>query len=92
MTEIKPEIVDGEPVCSGKLCPIFAICEEWVGGFCGENKVYHRDPCIPGLRQQRDEARREVCDCKWRGFPGTHDIQVRRYAKERGWHSLYSEE
>lgn len=62
MTDIKPRIVDGEPICSGDLCEHFRG-----GGECNfvlsESWALHPDdPCIPALRQQRDEAMRQFCN------------------------------
>jgi len=67
MTEdIKPRLVEGEPVCSEK-CPSYT----WdSGGICSvclaQNKRWHNvdGPCIPGLRLQRDEARAERDELK----------------------------
>ncbi len=68
MAEIKPKMVDGEPVCN-RLCP----SATWYDG--GNNSIFSlligckragqtimaatetNIICIPGLRQQRDEAR-----------------------------------
>jgi hypothetical protein len=49
MAEMKPRIIDGEPVCTKKcnynISPIPDGCFMCDPG----------DPCIPGLRKQRDE-------------------------------------
>jgi len=59
MTEIKPRIVDGEPVC-------FHMCEYWqrVGDTASMPCPYRNleQPCIPGLRQQRDSHKLKWCE------------------------------
>jgi hypothetical protein len=51
MTDIKPRIVEGEPVCSGNECPLK------IGlGQCAREayELLEGYPCPPGLRAQRD--------------------------------------
>ncbi len=53
MTEIKPRLVEGEPVCNEE-------CESMTAPYTIPVDCYMCDPgepCIPGLRAQRDEAR-----------------------------------
>ena len=54
MTDIKPRIVDGEPVCQNG-CPRYNGLDH----DCLMSQSEH--PCIPALRQQRDEGRRTRC-------------------------------
>ncbi len=67
MTDIKPIDVDGEPICAGRLCKSFIVCNnvdlDHLGGhLCGMTggTVLYGDPCIPGLRKQRDELQEKV--------------------------------
>ena len=57
--EPKPRIIDGEPVCAGAECKGHRDClygpEAWECLYGLTNDI--GDPCIPGLRAQRDEAR-----------------------------------
>lgn len=57
--EIKPRIVDGEPACS-RDCPEYGANDHCMSRSpgCYLRKVHpcYNTPCIPGLRQQRDEA------------------------------------
>jgi hypothetical protein len=59
--KIAPRIVDGEPVCSWIKCPSFrnpgCACEHLpgLGGY-----IIEGDPCIPGLRAQRDDLAAEL--------------------------------
>ncbi len=78
MTEIKPKMVDGEPVCSGWDCPLFGDIDH---RFTCDMLNY---PCIPGLRQQRDEARYAVC---WLGGDN-HDQFWQTVAVDSGWKYL----
>ena len=62
MTDIKPRIENGEPVCSWQSCPSWGNKgDHRIGcthlGILGEYAT-EGDPCIPALRQQRDEAMR----------------------------------
>ena len=62
MPKIKPNFVDGEPMCSDESCPSYpAYCS----GKTGRDPVID-DPCIPGLRQQREIAitRAEAAESK----------------------------
>ena len=67
MTDIKPKDVDGEPICSVSDCNCHRVIESGIyctkGGGNGETRVIHRPNslCIPGLRQQRDELKKD-CD------------------------------
>jgi hypothetical protein len=72
-TEISPRIVDGEPTCSGRECPrcygAFDF-QLWCGSVGGLNSVpiitdqnlVPSMSCLPALRRQRDDARRELCE------------------------------
>lgn len=51
MSEIGFKLVDGEPVCSKRDCPNMDMCD-----YCPK----YEGVCIPGLRQQRDEAQMVV--------------------------------
>lgn len=50
--------------------------------------MYAGFPCIPGLRAQRDEARRELLEAT-SGHPRDEEARVRRMAASRGWSYLY---
>ena len=95
--EIAPRIVDGEPECS-RQCPVYReTADGEMFDAChadmafGENTL-DGEPCIPGLRRQRDErtaerdaARREVCERRERSIIG-----ARTNAASRGWQYLYA--
>jgi hypothetical protein len=71
-TDIKPRIVDGEPVCCGGECPA-----DNSDGDCGESGelgkfIMPGDPCIPALRAQRDDTRKALAWCL-EGFEGTYN-------------------
>lgn len=96
-TEINPRIVDGEPVCSGSACPSHAVTFASVlygtaqpcwGAFTHAGIM---PPCIPGLRHQRDEARREMCDEMSEDYNGEFP-SASEYANVRGWAYLYEGE
>jgi hypothetical protein len=55
--DIKPDIIRGDPKCSGKDCRKFHDTTT-MNDECYEDLTYVEigDTCIPGLRQQRDEA------------------------------------
>jgi hypothetical protein len=55
MTEIKPNIVDGEPICTPECSEINCLSR-------GDDDVDDGViwTCIPGLRQQRDDALLDV--------------------------------
>jgi hypothetical protein len=63
MPDIKPRIDEGgEPVCSGNgNCPRWGECMELGPYIPGHGPVH---TCIPGLRQQRDEAMRAYCEVR----------------------------
>jgi hypothetical protein len=52
MSEIKPKIVEGEPVCDGG-CPKYMD----PGAHYTCTGTGHGSPCLLGLRQQRDQSR-----------------------------------
>ena len=103
--EIAPRIVDGEPECS-RQCPVYReTADGEMFDAChadmafGENTL-DGEPCIPGLRRQRDErtaerdaARREVCENYHMlsgGWLCKHTVEVRnRIAASRNWSYLY---
>lgn len=63
MSEIKPRWVDGEPVCD-RDCSEYGPNDHCMSRSQGcwlrkVNPCYYT-PCIPALREQRDEARAEV--------------------------------
>ena len=64
MSDIKFKLVDGEPVCTGDLCPQY-YCERMTWDSDYRCRLYHfsacKDmPCIPGIRQQRDALREDT--------------------------------
>ena len=61
MTDIKPRIENGEPVCTGKECPVHYDSPLGEKGRICRTCSFDGDPCIPALRQQRDEAIVDVC-------------------------------
>ena len=68
LEEIKPKMVDGEPVCGDEICPMH---DENAYSMSPNRCKYIGEisedlPCIPALRQQRDaaEARAEKAE-KW---------------------------
>ena len=78
MTEIKYKLVDGEPACNSEYCPRFETCIYCLVGVAD---------CIPGLRQQRDEARHNLCMAVQEGDDG--EWTYLNEAKVRGWGYLY---
>ncbi|MCP4666001.1 MAG: hypothetical protein GY849_06510, partial [Deltaproteobacteria bacterium] len=71
MPEIKPKIVEGEPMCSCYYCGYFVDFGDYdyTAWRCTklQLEVDEGDPCVPGLRQQlaatreqRDEAKRRA--------------------------------
>lgn len=57
MTDIRPRIENGEPVCAGNECTKY-------GKSCASPAMLDvpwSTPCVPALRQQRDEARKAHC-------------------------------
>jgi len=66
MSEIKYNLVDGEPVCNEE-CPFCETKTNWhtksfchiTGQFVLEYGDYD-DPCIPGWRQQRDALEEQI--------------------------------
>lgn len=95
MTDIKFKLVDGEPVCSADDgdCPHYTYYDgERCALICG-GEVMWPEPndetgvflCWPGVRQQRDEARREVCETGLAVVPS-------EWAKMRGWEHLYKDD
>lgn len=72
MADIRPNIVEGEPRCAGEDCP----CYFSAAGTCAKlgspgPDVWEQSPCVPALRQQRDDARRALAWCL-EGFEGTY--------------------
>lgn len=69
MKKINPKMVDGEPVCSGKRCGFYDHYT-YKTHFCTFNnyQINRRDPCVPGLRDQRDgiEAENEKLKARLR--------------------------
>jgi len=104
-SEIKPRIEDGEPVCSGEMCPHRVIIKmnydlqmdpngEVERPSCpssGYMDAVDGDICIPGLRAQRDEARRDFCCATYDNLRANYDSQ-KDVAASRGWSCLYTEE
>lgn len=95
--DIAPSIDEqGEPVCSGVECPLFGLVMEDTGT-CSELPsemdldVYPEFPCIPGLRRQRDEARRELCANFSEHLGLGKTAHEQSYAASRGWEYLYPE-
>jgi hypothetical protein len=85
-TEINPRIVDGEPICD-RNCPLCGLrghseCERTPVGAA----------CPPGLRRQRDEARRELCVLMPETEFGRKNEQhtPKAVANSRGWHGLFA--
>jgi len=64
VTDIKPRIMDGEPVCNGCECPAFSAPPGAFNTWCQIGRVpaqaWTGGRCIPGLRRQRDEALAKV--------------------------------
>lgn len=64
MMEIKPRIVGGEPVCDAKCAQSeLTITVHWDERYrCKllDTTGEPGDPCVPGLRQQRDVRGREI--------------------------------
>lgn len=101
MSDIKPRIVDGEPVCNSECSHLISPAFEWLCEISSE-RIDIEDclnTCIPALRQQRDQAiaerdvlRKEVFG-HIHGDNGIYDrpdlCQHRKtyaeYSKERGW-------
>ena len=91
--EIKPRISEGEPFCD-QGCPYFDFTEyagcKVLAGKCKHGKVLGYAMidtlCTPGLRQQRDDARRELCMeiLVHSGFENRAEV-----ACDRGWGYLY---
>jgi hypothetical protein len=79
--DINPRIVDGEPVCDEQCrCYREAMCyAELAFG----DPVHDGDDCIPGIRRQRDEARRELCE-------NAECDPAPVVALSRGWHGLFA--
>jgi len=57
MSEIKFKLVDGEPVCDEAECLVGTSNAISIPPDCVRDDG---EVCIPGLRQQRDEAREEL--------------------------------
>jgi hypothetical protein len=53
-TDIRPRIVDGEPVCAPLTCPCRERCASRMTGIMEANK-----PCIPSLRREVDRLREQ---------------------------------
>jgi len=103
MSEIKFRLVDGEPVCDAQ-CEHYSPGSP--RGYCGI-MVKHREDatersilptwpgtsfCIPGLRQQRDEARRWFCEYRADEMRGRDEFIIftpADAARNRGWEGLY---
>jgi len=64
MPDIKYKLVDGEPICSQEECPSFhkSGWEQVQPSTCSQPDGDPFGTCEPGLRQQRDEARRELAE------------------------------
>ena len=66
-TDIRPHVNEqGEPICAWRGCPSWSDCGRGVGCTrCGVLGSYmaHRDPCIPAIRQERDDARKALGWC-----------------------------
>ena len=60
MEEIKPKMINGEPVCHGD-CPQMGANNQCLsrslGCYLTKVSPNYYTPCVPGLRQQRDAAR-----------------------------------
>lgn len=91
MSEIKFKLDEnGEPVCQHE-CPSCETATNWeTKSTCLITEQFvleygdFDDPCIPGLRQQRDEARREICEVDPRITRSVAEV-----ARLRGWGYLY---
>ncbi len=63
---IKPKMVDGDPVCSGENCLAYSQIGCWCKVsvcHCMKSPRSEINPgniCIPGIRKQRDELKREL--------------------------------
>ncbi len=66
MTEIKPKIVDGEPMCDSKNCAVDGFSDNGTPETAWCQCCDDADPCIPSLRQQRDELKKENAELKER--------------------------
>jgi hypothetical protein len=63
MIEIKPRIVDGEPVCDPG-CPALGANDHCLsrspGCYMVQVNPMYGGPCVPGLREQRDRLMSEI--------------------------------
>ncbi len=66
MTEIKPKIIDGEPHCDSENCAVDGFSDNGTPETAWCQCCDDADPCIPGLRQQRDELKEENAELKLR--------------------------
>ncbi len=55
MSKINFKLIDGEPVCLSEYCPRFETCP-----FVLQGSI----TCLPGVRQQRDEAQGRESELK----------------------------
>lgn len=99
-TDIAPRIVDGEPICGEMECPYFLRQIYHRLPYAGDSitdscqivdmPLDGKSTCIPGLRRQRDEARKLYCSEKARW--NSRDLSPERVADSRGWAYLYEGE
>ena len=86
MTEIKPRLVEGEPVCD-RECRFFdddSAVDHWCE--IGEYLTCDGADCIPGLRQQRDEARaRPAPALDWKTGEPPEGVEVLFERSILGW-------
>jgi hypothetical protein len=88
--KINPRIENGEPVCN-KECGFYDQTYNYSTCPTCFPEVVDGDPCVLGLRQQRDEARREVCETKadvtntFGGCQGPEYITPKKIALARDW-------
>jgi len=104
MPKIKYKLVKGEPMCNLGKCPSSytsprPISHHYQVSCMAGGKpyypVYDTTVCAPGLRQQRDDARREICEgiaARDRAAgPYESGLTKERNAQKRGWSYLYEE-